>query len=59
MVNTTRASMCSQIAELVHFGIITKSEEQVCLKRIDDWDRMTKMSAELSKVANEVINEVL
>jgi len=51
--------MCSQIAELVHFGIITKSEEQVCLKRIDDWDRMTKMSAELSKVANEVINEVL
>ena len=55
MVNTTRASMYAQIAELVHFGIVTKAEEQVCLKRIDEWDARCKISAKLSRVTNEVI----
>jgi len=42
MVNTTRASLMAQIAELKHFNIITGEQEQVMIQKVEDWDKSIK-----------------
>lgn len=37
MVNTTRASLMAQIAELKHFGIITSDDEQIMIMNVERW----------------------
>ena len=49
MVNTTRASLCSQVAELKHFEIITGEQESEMIDKINAWDIRTKLLKEIKK----------
>jgi len=55
MVNTTRASMMAQICELKHFGIITGKEEQIMIKKVEDWNVIEQRRLSDAKV-NELNN---
>lgn len=67
MVNTTRKSLMSNIAELKHFGIITNDEEQVMIKKVNEWENLrriaelnnSKAHKDMLKAMNEIANEIL
>lgn len=69
MVNTTRASLMAQIAELKYFGIITNQQEQTMIKKVNEWDNLRKiaelnnspehkaMLSAMNEIANDLSNE--